>query len=461
MTLQYFKPPALDHWVGDCMPFYHAGLFHFYYLLDEGHHQALGGLGGHQWAHATTTDLKEWLHHPLALPISEAGEVSICTGSIFHYGDTYYAFHAVRQPDWTQRLGLATSADGIHFTKMPVPPHAEPPPAYDPHHFRDPVVFHDTMTNRFHMLVTSKLVNHDIPALGGCLAHLMSDDLQQWTMQEPFLLPGFTDAPECPDWFEWNGWYYLVFSNQLQARYRMARSPLGPWLRPQQDLLDGPWTRVMKTAPYHDDRRLGVAWVGTRQDDRDTGKFQWGGHAVFREIVQHPDGTLGTKFVPEMNPASHAPVSIPITAQTGEVTTTADGIDLTAGSGMAAVGFAGVPRNVQITMTLRPHADAPRFGVRLRESAHFVDGVTLDILAAAQRVELYDAPLDPVIGLDAPITLEIILKDDLIDVCLNGRYCLINRCPEQRGELLTLFCHTGSVRVEDLTIRPLVEKFSP
>ena len=110
--MQYYKPDDPQLWVGDCMPFYHAGLFHFYYLLDEGHHQALGGLGGHQWAHATSPDLVTWTHHPLALPITQAGEVSICTGSVFHHGDTFYAFHAVRRPDWTQRLGIATSADG-------------------------------------------------------------------------------------------------------------------------------------------------------------------------------------------------------------------------------------------------------------------------------------------------------------------------------------------------------------
>src|SRR3954452_1376365 len=125
--MQYYKPEAANQWVGDCMPFYHDGVFHFYYLIDEDHHQALGGLGGHQWAHASTIDLVQWTHHPLALAIGEAEERSICTGSLLHHGNTFYAFHAVRRPDWTQRLGVATSADGIAFVKQPIPPHAEPP----------------------------------------------------------------------------------------------------------------------------------------------------------------------------------------------------------------------------------------------------------------------------------------------------------------------------------------------
>src|SRR4051812_17493765 len=111
--MQYYKPEAPNQWVGDCMPFYHEGVFHFYYLIDVDHHQALGGLGGHQWAHAASTDLVEWTHYPLALAITEAEECSICTGSVFYHDGTFYAFHAVRRPNWTQRLGVATSADGI------------------------------------------------------------------------------------------------------------------------------------------------------------------------------------------------------------------------------------------------------------------------------------------------------------------------------------------------------------
>jgi hypothetical protein len=438
------------------MPFYHDNVFHFYYLLDEGHHQALGGLGGHQWAHATSSDLVTWTHHPLALPISEEGEVSICTGSIFHHGDSYYAFHAVRRPDWTQRLGVATSADGIQFVKQPIPAHAEPPAEYDPLHFRDPAVFYDGAGKRFHMLVTSKRVDAPIAALGGCLAHLVSEDLQQWQMEEPFFIPGFNDPPECPDHFEWNGWYYLVFSNRLQARYRMARSPFGPWQRPPLDLLDGPWTRVMKTAPYHDNRRLGVAWIGTRSGDTDIGRFQWGGHAVFREVVQQEDGTLATKFPPEMIPAAGTPLSLVAAMQTSGVTVGGGVIRLEAGESMAAVTFANLPRNVRIRARCLPGTNAPRFGLRVRESTPFVDGVALELLAGAQRVELHDAAIEPLTGLDAPFTLDIVVKDDLIDVCVDERICLINRCPEQQGQWLTFFCHTGSVSFDAVTVQPLL-----
>ena len=306
------------------------------------------------------------------------------------------------------------------------------------------------------MLVTSKYLEHPIPALGGCLAHLVSDDLLHWTVQEPFLIPGFTDPPECPDLFEWNGWYYLIFSNRLQARYRMARTPFGPWQRPALDLLDGPWTRVMKTAPYHDNRRLGVAWIGTRSGDTDTGRFQWGGHAIFREMIQFADGTLGTTFPPEMLPARGAPIALPQATHSVGATVENGVIHLESSNGMAAVSFSNLPRNIYMRISGRPAPHTPRFGLRLRESAPFVDGIAVELLPTAQRIEMHDTALDPVAWLDSPFTLEIILKDDLIDLSVNGCYSLINRCPEQQGTGITFFCHTGSITFDEIIITPLL-----
>ena len=116
MTLQYFKPQG-SYFVGDCMPFYHDGTFRLFYLLDENHHAARDGLGGHQWAQASSQDLVHWQQHPLAIPITQDREGSICTGSVFFHEGTYYGFYATRMRDHTQHLSLAASRDGIHFEK--------------------------------------------------------------------------------------------------------------------------------------------------------------------------------------------------------------------------------------------------------------------------------------------------------------------------------------------------------
>lgn len=235
-----------------------------FYLHDENHHQGLGGLGGHQWAHMSTTDLVHWQQHPLALPIDQEQERSICTGSVFYHAGQYHAFYATRLPDWRQVLGRAVSADGIHFTKLQPNPFFTPPPGYSPRHFRDPFVFAGD-DGGFHMLVSAQREDGPLPGLSRLPADPgLRPDLQQWQLGEPLLVPGFDDVPECADLFAWNGWYYLLFSNRLVTRYRMARPPLGPWLRPPSDVLDAPLARVLKMGglrppPAHRRRLVGHA----------------------------------------------------------------------------------------------------------------------------------------------------------------------------------------------------------
>lgn len=56
-SMQYFTPVGGQYFVGDCIPFSFGDTYYLYWLLDEGHHSALGGLGGHQWCVSTTKDL--------------------------------------------------------------------------------------------------------------------------------------------------------------------------------------------------------------------------------------------------------------------------------------------------------------------------------------------------------------------------------------------------------------------
>lgn len=137
--MQYFKPNGETFFAGDCMPFSHAGAFHLFYLIDENHHAALGGLCGHQWAHASSSDLVHWTHHQLAIAITDEHEGSIYTGSVIFDNGLYYGFYATRMRDRTQHLSLAISRDGVRFQKMAPNPFASPPPGYNAYHYRDPL----------------------------------------------------------------------------------------------------------------------------------------------------------------------------------------------------------------------------------------------------------------------------------------------------------------------------------
>lgn len=452
--MQYFSP-GQGRFVGDCMPFFHDGVFHLYYLLDQGHHQGRGGLGGHQWAHASTVDLRGWQHHPLALPVEEEWEGSICTGSVLWNEGLFHAFYATRKPDWTQHLSHAVSTDGIAFVKTRPLPVLPVPPGYDPQHFRDPFLFRDE-EGRFQMLVTARREDDPVLQGGGCLLRLSSPDLAHWTVEGPQLFPGGDPRsaviPECPDYFVWNGWHYLVFGLGLATHYRIALHPLGPWRRPPDPLLDSRLLSVMKTAPFGSGRRIGAAWIGTREGDRDAGGPQWGGNLVLRELVQHEDGTLSTRFVPELLSSDGARYEATLHPLTPGVRGDAGTITLAAPNGQVVAAFFGVPQDFRLRCRVRPHGDNARFGIGLRGSGEFGTHYALAFEPGAGRVTLADQFRTGVAEIARPFQLEVVCRGDLLDVCIGGTHCLINRLPESGGDRLFWFCEAGDVFFEDVLI---------
>jgi beta-fructofuranosidase len=485
--MQYSRPVQKagdDLFWGDPMPFYHEGVFHLFILLDHGHHADKGGLGGHQWAHFATTDLIHWEAHPLAVPVGEPGscdQYGICTGSTFYHDGIYYAFYATRKATgegWskflTEQLCFATSRDGIHFTKDPGNPLADPAPGYGTD-YRDPCVFRDPTTGLFHMLVTARRKPEAAFSRGGCLAHLTSGDLRHWELQQPFLEHHHLgNAPECSDWFGWNGWYYLLFAHEGMARYRMSRTPLGPWTRPPHDTFEGPMASVMKTAAWKGHRRLGAAFVPWRTDGKDNGARAYAGNVVFRELVQHPDGTLHVKFVPEMIPPSEAPLAWEAESLIGQMQAQPSAsIALRGNPGTAIAALHVVPVNARISLQVKPEPGTPHFGFCLRAQGCYEQGYELRFSPYEQRVSLRNiriptnqvgdasSELRGVMGLDAPFSLDIVMTDDILDVCLADRHCLINRFPEVRGESLFLFCEDGGVEFSELTVRALCNPPQP
>ncbi len=456
--MQYFTP-GNNQFLGDCMPFWDGDAFHLYYLLDEGHHQGLGGLGGHQWAHASTRDLRHWEHHPLALPVSADWEGSICTGSVVLHEGVYHAFYATRKRDWTQHLSHAVSDDGITFTKTTPNPFMSPPAGYGDKDFRDPFVFAGS-DGRWHMLVTSRLTDFPLHERGGCLLHLVSDDLWNWHVRKPLLIPGgrpgYACVPECPDYFEWNGWHYLLFGLGLGTHYRMARSLDGPWLRPANDILDSHFCAVMKTAQFGRDRRIGAGWAGPRRDNRDEGGMLWGGNVVFRELVQNPDGTLATRFAPELTPPTGPQLERTPVGLTAGCRVEAGLVRLDGLASQEVAVIADVPRDARIQCRVVPQANSFRFGLGLRGQGRYEAAYELAFSSYSGTFTLANIANAGVKPFEQPFDLDIAMVDDIIDVCVDGRRCLVNRLPEQDGPSLFLFCENGVVVFESISIHSVI-----
>jgi hypothetical protein len=369
----------------------------------------------------------------MAVPITDPAEGSICTGSVFLHDGVYRAYYAVRTVDGSPApLGVAVSRDGIHFEKTGWRQVLEAPYAGAP--ARDPNVFQDPRTGQFHMLVTTSLEGKT-GADRGCLAHLTSSDLSRWEQQAPFLVPGLPGEPECAEWWEWNGWYYLVFSNGGIARYRRSRDPLGPWIMPRVAALDGNRCAVIKTAPYRNGRRIGAAFL-----PRAGGGYA--GNVVFRELIQLADGTLATRFVPELMPPTSAPLQLAPPARERQ-------------SAESLLVFRCLPRNYRLTATLAVPAGVESFGLGLR-SAQVRRQESLRFLPAAGRVEVKDgAVLDEIENLKGEVRIELFVSEDMLDLCLNHSRTLSSRVSLGAGNELTLFSHGAAVEVKQLEVRPL------
>jgi hypothetical protein len=198
-----------------------------------------------------------------------------------------------------------------------------------------------------------------------------------------------------------------------------------------------------------------VAWIGTRDQNKDEGQFQWGGNAVFREIVQHPDGSLGARFLEAVIPFGQVFSDLRIFPLTPDVTVEAGAIRVAARGGLAVAACPGLPGNARICVQVHPQADSACFGLCLRAADTFDSGCDLSFLPHDRIVRLRDQYISAVDGIDQSFVLDVVLKDDIIDVCIDNRRTLINRCPERRGDTLLLYGQTADVVFDHLEIRAL------
>jgi hypothetical protein len=214
------------------------------------------------------------------------------------------------------------------------------------------------------------------------------------------------------------------------------------------DVIDGGGARVMKTAGFTGNRRIGTASIWPHG---------YAGWAVFRELTQHPDGTLGSKFVPEMIPATGGPAALTFKPLTEGVSGDARQIRIVSPDGTAQAMLSGVPANARIH--LRIDANAASIGLRLRDSEEAGandQAQALRFEPAQQKVSLRGGQsLADVEGLDRSFSVDLILKDNILDLCIDGQRTLVNWVPGLTGDRLILFVDKGEASFSEITASPL------
>jgi len=459
--LQYWRPRGFNTYVGDCMPRYYDGEFHLHYLFDRRHHHSKWGMGAHQFAHASSKDLIHWTHHPITVGITEQWECSIGTGDVVPDGQGYRAFYIQHQrrcwfkdaPYKGDTIHDATSSDGLHFRKKMSP---VVPWTYlrrkdgNPGDINPDIFYPKPAEKNCYMSVSGEKM-------------FVSSNLETWSEAQGFDLYKDLGKGICGSYFHWNGWYYFMTTGE----YRMSRQPMQPgwaWTQPEaQATHDG--CVVPKVAPFGEGRYLMVGFLGGPS---------YAGEVVFRELVQHENGILGTKWPAEMIPRTGTAVELPF--ETLKNATYAEGaIRVTSPTGFGAGMLAGVPQDVRITATIAPGPGASGFGLCVRGEGAYERGCELRFEPGKQKVQ-YGVPVSggiapgtktpenflnvseilKVTGIDQPFTLDMIVKDDFVDTCIDSRRTLISRRSDRpRGNRLFFFAERGEVLFKDVTVRAL------
>ena len=63
--------------------------------------------------------------------------------------------------------------------------------------------------------------------------------------------------------------------------------------------------------------------------------------------------------------------------------------------------------------------------------------------------------LSEVEGLDRPFSVDLILKDNILDLCINDQRTLVNWVPNPSGDRLILFVDKGEATFTEITASPL------
>ncbi len=467
----FYKPP--DGWAGDVIPYFWRGEYHLFYLKDYRDRAQWGE--GTPWWHLGTRDFVSFTDYGEALPRGSTQEqdLYVFTGSvtaspdhrfhIFYTGHNPY-FRQAGRPE--QGIMHAVSDDLIHWIKIPEETFYAPLDRYEPHDWRDPFVFWNEEAGEWWMLLAARL-KEGPSRRRGCTALCTSKDLHSWVVQEPLYAPGMYYTHECPDLFRIGEWWYLLFSEFSQAcltRYRMSRSPRGPWLAPADDAFDGRAFYAAKTASDGRERYL-FGWNPTREGEKDNGDWQWGGNIVPHQVYQQPDGTLAVRPAASIAGTLHKGIPLafePVLGRVGQTSENALAVDGTLTYACASLG--NLPETCKIEVTLRYGEGTRAFGLVLRMDGEFERGYAVHFEPARQRL-VFDAwpragDLDHLPGLERPleltlgepVKLTLLVDGSLLEVYANERVALSARMYDPREGRWGVCAEGGEVRVESAAL---------
>lgn len=177
---------------------------------------------------------------------------------------------------------------------------------------------------------------------------------------------------------------------------------------------------------------------------------------VFRELVQQPDGTLATKFPAEMIPKTLGPLSLKLVYDSLTAKEDNQNFVISASNGIGAANLDNIPLNSRITLEIEPLGRNEEYGLYLRSGQNAAGGYRLSFSAIDRNIKLNGTSITGVTGLDKLIKVDIIMKDAIIDVCIDNKRCIVNRTIDEKGNFLWFYAKHGKVKFKSVKVSPLL-----
>lgn len=233
--------------------FYKDGVWHLYYQYNP-----YGSKWQNMtWGHATSTDLVNWKHEPIAIRPDGLGSVFSGSGAVDHGNTAGFGKDAVialyTSAGTSQMQSLAYSTDnGKTFTKYP----ANPVLTLESE-ARDPNMFYNTETGEWN-LVLAHALDHE-------MLFFTSPDLKSWTLQSNFGKGiGAQDGVwECPDLFR------LPVDGTDEKKWVLICNinPGGPFGGSAIQYFTGDWDGKTFTADNAADGSIPTKWLDYGKDN--------------------------------------------------------------------------------------------------------------------------------------------------------------------------------------------------
>lgn len=232
----HFTAPR--NWINDPNGLtYFNGEYHIFYQ----HFPYDTSWGTMHWGHAVTKDFQTFKHLPIALyPSKDYDRNGIFSGSALNYNGKMYLYYTaikyrIENPEYIHKplikddliasQALLISDDGYHFNnkdaKYKVVDVITDPSLGHDQHTRDPKVWLGK-NGHVYMILGSKIPHGD--DFDGEVLFYESEDGMTFTYKNRFIDSSIGNMWECPDLFECDGQYFLVFSPENLDGYPRPNS---------------------------------------------------------------------------------------------------------------------------------------------------------------------------------------------------------------------------------------------